>query len=139
MIVVDTYVIAYLYLPNKQTATSEKLLELQPEWAAPILWRSEFRNVLALYLRKRMLNFEQAYAIQTEAEELLATREYDVDSLRVLQLSEASGCSAYDCEFIAVAEYLDTALVTADKHLIAAFPSQVLSLEDVADEFSSTP
>lgn len=59
MIVVDTNIIAYLYLPHDCTDAAERLLIKQPEWAAPLLWRSEFRNVLALYLRKGVLTFDQ--------------------------------------------------------------------------------
>lgn len=84
MIVVDTNVIAYLYLPTEYTRLAEDLLVRDPQWAAPLLWRSELRNVLALYLRKGLLDFDGAYAIQTEAESLLAGREYDVGSLEVL-------------------------------------------------------
>ncbi len=50
MIVVDTNVIAYLYLSNERSQQVERLLEKDSEWAAPLLWRSELRNVLALYL-----------------------------------------------------------------------------------------
>lgn len=71
MIVVDSNVLAYLYLPSEYTEAAERLLERKPEWHAPILWRSEFRNILAGYLRRRSLTFEQAYAIQVEAEALL--------------------------------------------------------------------
>lgn len=45
MIVVDSNVLAYLYLPGEHTAAAERLLEREPEWAAPVLWRSEFRNI----------------------------------------------------------------------------------------------
>jgi predicted nucleic acid-binding protein len=52
MIVVDTNVLAYLYLPGEYTAAAETLLEQDSDWAEPILWRSEFRNILARYLRR---------------------------------------------------------------------------------------
>ena len=47
MIVVDSNVLASLYLPGEYTAAAEVLLEHDSDWAAPILWRSEFRNILA--------------------------------------------------------------------------------------------
>ena len=55
MIVVDVNVLAYLYLPGPFTASVEKLLLRDAQWAAPRLWRSEFRNILATYMRKDML------------------------------------------------------------------------------------
>lgn len=122
MIVVDSNVLAYLYLPSEYTEAAERLLERKPEWHAPILWRSEFRNILAGYLRRRSLTFEQAYAIQVEAEALLNGAEHEPDSRRVLELVKASECSAYDCEFVALAESLGTTVVTMDAKLINAFP-----------------
>ena len=68
MIVVDTNVLAYLYLPGEYTIAAESLLEQDPEWAAPILWRSEFRNILAGYPRRKSLTFDQACSLQREAE-----------------------------------------------------------------------
>lgn len=128
MIVVDTNVLAYLYLPTNYTAHAEALLQSDPEWAAPILWRSEFRNILAGYLRRRTLSFEAAGAIQAEAEGLLAGNEHMVDSLRVLELVRDSDCSAYDCEFVALAMRLGTKLITMDAKLLRAFPEQAVAL-----------
>jgi len=131
MIVVDSNVLAYLYLPGDFTVAAEALLTSDPEWTAPLLWRSEFRNILAGYLRRKSLSFQQAAALQAEAEELLAGCEYEVDSIRVLELVRDSDCSAYDCEFIALAEKLDVKLVTMDKKLLRAFPGRTVALNAV--------
>ena len=128
MIVVDSNVIAYLYLPGEYTSAAEALLERDPDWAAPILWRGELRNILAGYLRRKAITFEQANSLQTEAESLLAGAEYDVDSLAVLELVRDSDCSAYDCEFIALAQKLNSRLVTMDKKLLRAFPKCAVAL-----------
>lgn len=128
MIVVDSNVLAYLYLPGEFTAAAEDLLERDPEWAAPLLWRSEFRNILAGYLRRGSLSFEQASALQSEAERLLAGLEYEVDSRGVLDLVRGSDCSAYDCEFVALAERLGTKLVTMDGKILRAFPKVAVAL-----------
>ncbi len=130
MIVVDTNILAYLYLPTAFSEQAELLLLKQPKWIAPVLWRSEFRNVLALYLRKEILTLEQAYDIQTEAETLLAGNEYDVPSLDVLRLIETSECSAYDCEFVVLAKRHNTVLVTEDKKILKQFPKNTMSLAD---------
>ncbi len=123
MIVVDTSVVAYLYLPGEHTADAEALLERDPEWVAPVLWRSEFRNILAGYMRRRAITFEQAHRLQREAESLLSGSEFEVDSLTVLELLRDSDCSAYDCEFVALAQKLDTKLITLDGKLLRAFPT----------------
>lgn len=128
MIVVDTNVLAYLYLPGEHTATAEALLAHDADWAAPLLWRSEFRNILAGYLRRKKLTFEQATALQDEAESLLSGAEYDVDSRSVLQLVRDSECSAYDCEFVALAMTLDTKLVTMDAKVLRSFPDIAVAL-----------
>lgn len=131
MIVVDTNIIAYLYLPTPYSEQVEQLLQKQPQWIAPVLWRSEFRNVLALYLRKQILTLNQAYNIQSEAEALLAGNEYELPSLDILQLVESSDCSAYDCEFIALAKRFDIKLVSEDKKILKHFPEIALPLAKV--------
>lgn len=128
MIVVDSNVLAYLYLPCEHTTAAEALLEQDPEWAAPILWRSEFRNILAGYMRRNALTLEQARSLQGEAESLLEGLEFEVDSRTVLELVRDSDCSAYDCEFVALAIKLDTQLATMDKKLLRAFPKLTLAL-----------
>ncbi len=131
MIVVDSNVLAYLYLPGEHTAAAEKLLVREPDWAAPVLWRSEFRNILAGYLRRGSLTFAQAQAIQREAEELHADAEFEVDSIKVLELVRDSDCSAYDCEFVALATQLGTQLVTMDGKLLRTFPKIAVPLKSV--------
>jgi predicted nucleic acid-binding protein len=128
MIVVDTNVVASLYLPGEHTANAEALLERDPEWAVPVLWRSEFRNVLTGYMRRRTITFDQAHRLQKEAESLLWGSEFEVDSLGVLELARDSDCSAYDCEFVALAKKLDTKLITLDAKLLRAFPKDSTAL-----------
>lgn len=128
MIVVDSNVVAYLYLPGDLTARAEALLESDSDWVAPLLWRSEFRNILAGYMRRKTISFEIARELQTEAESLLAGAEHEVDSRLVLELVRDSDCSAYDCEFVALAMSLGTKLVTEDKKLLKAFPAHAVAL-----------
>ena len=112
----------------RQRTGAETLLKQEPEWAAPVIWRSEFRNILAGYLRRQTLTFQQACNLQDEAEHLLAEAEFEVDSAAVLALERDSDCSAYDCEFIALAIKLNTKLVTMDKKLLKAFPERAVAL-----------
>ncbi len=45
MVVVDTNIISYLFLPTAYTKDSASLMEIDDKWCAPLLWRSELRNV----------------------------------------------------------------------------------------------
>lgn len=128
MIVVDTNVIAYLMLPGDLTAAAEALLESEPNWVAPPLWKSEFRSILAGYMRRGTLSLQQATEIQTAAEDLLAGNEANPESKAILQLVAESQCSAYDCEFVALAQQLECALYTMDTKVLNAFPETAKSL-----------
>lgn len=130
MIIVDTNVIAYFYIPTQFTRDAERLLEREPVWAAPLLWRSELRNVLTMYVRKELLSFERAFGIESEAESLLARHEYEIDSYDVLKLAAESGCSAYDCEYVSLARKHNARLVTVDRKIIHSFPKTAISLGD---------
>ncbi len=128
MIVVDTNILAYLYLPGEFTTQAEKLLIEHAEWAAPQLWRSEFRNILAGYMRRGTFDLQHAIMLQREAEALLASGEHVVDSEAVLELVKNSDCSAYDCEFVALAKLLGVKLVSMDAKLLKAFPKIAIAL-----------
>jgi predicted nucleic acid-binding protein len=128
MIVVDTNVIAYLWLPGKRTEAAERLLKKDPEWNAPLLWRSEFRNVLAGCLRHGNVKLETALQIAEGAESQMRGREFSVPSAQVLARVEEADCSAYDCEFVVLAEELGVNLVTSDKKLLKSFPGVARSL-----------
>ena len=122
MIVVDTNIIAYLYLPTDISGAVEQILTLDSQWAAPKLWRSEFRNVLISYVKKQIIDLETAANIQNQAELLIGELEYEIDSVSVLSLAHQSGCTAYDCEFVSLAMGLTLPLVTTDKKILRIFP-----------------
>lgn len=122
MIVVDTNVLAYLWLPGDRTQAAERLLKRDPDWNAPLLWRSEFRNVLAGCLRRGDLSLETALQIADGAERQMNGREFAVPSAQVLARAHESDCSAYDCEFVALADELGVSLITSDDKLLKSFP-----------------
>ncbi len=130
MIVVDTNVVVNFWLPGELTANAERLLETEPDWVVPILWRSEFRNVMSLYLRKKILSLDKILNIIEEAEEHLKNNEFYLASTNIMELVNSSNCSAYDCEFVALAKYLNINLVTTDKQILKEFPSIAKSLSN---------
>lgn len=129
MIVVDTNIVSYLYISGERSQQAESLLSTDPYWNAPILWRSEFRNVLSQYLRKNLLALDEVLLIIQQAEKLLVDKEYEISSAHIMQLVNSSHCSTSDCEFVALAQYLDVPLVTADKNILRDFPNAAKSLD----------
>ncbi len=127
-VVVDTNILAYLWLPGSHTATALTLRRATDDWYAPILWRSEFRNILAGFLRRGALSLAQAQATMRAAEADLRDFEGAVDSAQVLHLVDQSNCSAYDCEFVALAMTKDILLVTQDKRILRSFPEVAVDM-----------
>jgi predicted nucleic acid-binding protein len=77
---------------------------------------------------------EDALELIREGESLLEGEEYQVESERVLGLVRSSRCSAYNCEFVALAKELGVSLVTGDKRLAAEFPDLVVALDDFVSD-----
>ena len=132
MIVVDTNVLLSLYLPTSVSALADAVLQKDPAWIAPSLWLSEMRNAITTLVRARRVDIDHGLAAVEAAEMLMAERSYAVPSNDVLRLAEKSGCSAYDCEFVALAEALETRLVTVDKRLALKFPKIATPIERFA-------
>jgi len=130
VIVVDVNVLAYLLIPGTFTEAAERLLADDSAWVVPRLWRSELRNILATYLRLNQMDLADAALIFQRATELVGAEEYELETVDVLRLSQESNCSAYDCEYVALAEFLDVVLVTADGKLAKAFPLRTRLLCD---------
>ena len=129
MIVADTNLILYLHVTGDQTPLALEVLRKDPYWISPPLWQSEFRNALAGYIRRGM-KLEKAQEIMADALLIMAKRQVVPQSNRVLDLVSRSACTAYDCEFVALAEQLNVPLVTADALLLKNFPNLAISISD---------
>jgi len=129
MIVADTSLIAYFSIHTEHSALAEAVCAVDSVWAAPLLWRSEYRATLLKYMRHAGMNFEAAISSLRLAEETVAGREYSVDARKVLELAYQTKGSAYDCEYVALAQDLGVPLVTADRQVLRAFPKTAVSLE----------
>ncbi len=130
MIVADCTLIAHFLIPGPATAVAEAVVAADPDWIVPPLWRSEIRNVLRGYIVAGKMTLEEASALVVRAEERLTGREYPVSSDHVLALVAASRCSAYDAEYVALAQASGTILVTSDTGLRRLFPAVSRSPEE---------
>lgn len=123
MIVADTNLLVYLHVPSRLTPDADAVFRRDPRWVSPWLWRSEFRNALVGLIRQGQLTAELALEIADRAETWMQGQEYMVATEPVLRLASSSGCSAYDCEFVVLAQALDIPFVTADRQVLHAFPA----------------
>ena len=130
MIIADTNLIAYLLIEGEFTQQAELVYQSDSDWIAPYLWRSEFRNILALYLRKNYLSLAEAKTIMSQAEDLMRMKEFEVDSESILSLMSECSLSAYDCEYIVLAQKLEINLITNDKKILKSFPNIAVSLKN---------
>jgi predicted nucleic acid-binding protein len=78
--------------------------------------------VLSVYLHQGSLTLPMALEIQRAAQLLMADREFVIDSEGVLRLAADSGCSAYDAEFVYLAQSEGIPLITSDRALLRKFP-----------------
>ena len=130
MIVADTNLIAYFLIEGDLTLEAEAVYQKDDHWIVPYLWRSEFRNILALYLRQELISLEEAKEIMNQAKIILLGKEYEVDSERILELAKSSYLSAYDCEYVTLAQDLSINLVTSDRKILKAFKEIAISPAD---------
>jgi predicted nucleic acid-binding protein len=130
MIVADANLIAYLILPGERTEEAEAVLLADPVWVVPVLCASELRSVLNQQVRAGNLTVNQAAAAMDRAGTIIGDREAPVDSRDVFELADRSGCSSYDCEYVALAVALNVKLVTHDKAVLKAFPGVAVSSAD---------
>jgi predicted nucleic acid-binding protein len=130
VIVVDSNIIAYLLIPGDRNVEADGVFQKDSDWIVPLLWRSELRNILTLYMRHSGMSLLLAEQTMTKAESLLAGGEYSVLSSEVLALTHERTISAYDAEYVILAMHFGVPLVTMDKKLlrevpkIAVLPSQ---------------
>ena len=133
MIVVDNSVLVAFWLPGDLAAVAELAKVRDGLWAAPVVWRAEFRNVLASYLRKKWMTEAEANAAYVNAQKDLGPQEFTVPTERILQLVVASDCPAPACEYVALAQDLGVPLVTTDKQILREFPKFAVALEKFAE------
>jgi Predicted nucleic acid-binding protein, contains PIN domain len=128
VIVVDVNVIVYLLTDTPQRELALGLRKWDGDWFVPPLWRHEFLNVLASLTRQAYLNETEALTLWRNALGLFGQREQQPDMEKALSLAIRHGVSAYDAQYVALAEALGVLLISEDKKLQSAFPQRVISL-----------
>ena len=127
MIVADANLLAYLIMPGERTAEAEAVLDKDPTWVAPALWRSELRSVVHKYIARGDLTIARAVSLLGPDHALSHFTVLMDDAADVLALAVRSKCSTYDCEYVALAQTLGVPLVTTDRAILKAFPAVAMT------------
>lgn len=130
MIVVDVNVIAYLFITGEKTTEARTVRELDADWIVPDLWRDEFLNILATYVRHGGIDLETAVALWLSAVTLFKGHESTADPIMALELAARHSLSAYDAQYLTVAIGNEARLVTEDKAMLAAVPQRCMTMRD---------
>lgn len=129
MIVADVNLLAYLLISGEHTDEARAVLRKDSIWAFPYLWRSEFRNILAMHMQHRGMSLGDASLIWEHAASLARDHEYSVAAHTILELVARAPLTAYDAEYVALASHLGVPLVSFDQKLQAAAPATVISAD----------
>jgi predicted nucleic acid-binding protein len=130
VIVVDTNVVAYLLIQGDQTKAVQALFARDDDWHTEPFALVELNNLLATACRARGLTSARARRLLESADELLRGRMHTVSHQVALAVANEYSISAYDARFIALAEQVDTPLVTEDARLRRAVPDRTLSVSE---------
>ena len=132
MIVADTNLVSYLLIEGERTLEARRVRQRDPNWVVPPLWRSEFLNVLTTAVRASVLQPRQARDAWRWACELFAHHEHEPSGAEVLEAAIHYGLSAYDAQFIVVAQDLQVPLVTGDRKILRSCGELAISIQDFA-------
>ena len=127
MIVADANVIAYLWIPGHEAFKSHELLQKDADWWVPPLYKSEIQSVLLLHIRKNIITPQNAILLMEKIEKQFEFTTMNVPSQLVFTLGERTSCSAYACEYAALALTLECPLITTDKKILQSFPSLAMT------------
>jgi predicted nucleic acid-binding protein len=131
MLLVDTNIIAPLYVRSARTDAVEELFARDAVWRTEPLALIELSNVLITYERSRYITAATARDCLNRAAAFLQPQLFRVSHQAALETALDYGVTAYDARFLALAEQLGIRLITEDARLRAAAPALTQSLAEV--------
>ena len=95
----------------------------------PRLWHHEYLNVLATFAREGGATIAEARTLWPRGVDLFRSREQSVDMESALIVATGNRISAYDAQYIALAQKLQTLCVTEDQRLLKTFPALARTMQ----------
>lgn len=130
MLVIDTNIIAPLYVRSALTDAVTRLFAQDRIWRTEPLALIELSNVLITYERARYITAGTVRDCLDRAAAFLQPNLFRVSHEAALDAALRYGTTACDGRFLALADQLDSRLVTEDAKLRAAAPLLTQSLSE---------
>ena len=130
MLLVDTNIIAPLFVRSALSDAVQALHERDNVWQTEPLALIEFSNVLATYERARYVTAAMARECLGRAEAFLQPHLFSVTHEAALKVALRHRITAYDARSLALADQLGSRLITEDARLRAAAPALTQSLAE---------
>jgi predicted nucleic acid-binding protein len=131
VIVADANLWIALLLDHEKTDVAQAVFAIDPQWHVPLVCLSEIRNAGMAYVRRSLVSggyLADALAIWRHL--VSPGMRHDVDDALVIDRAMASGCTAYDCEYVVAAQLLEAPLLTWDKQVLKTFPDVAVTPEE---------
>lgn len=130
MIVADTCIIFHLFNETSLTFKTQRILETDPLWVVPTVWKEEYANILSKLTRKEGRNIEEVVDHYTYTLEKFNNSVMFVDPSDALEISIKYNISVYDAHFVALAIEHNCILLTEDKEVIKKCPGIAVKIND---------
>ena len=131
MIVADVNAVAYCLIEGEKTEAARRLRGVDADWRLPELWRHEFLNILATWSRRGGAPLADAQELWRRAVHWIGPCEVPVNMTAALALAHEHGISAYDAQYLALAQQLQTVCATEDGRLRRLFPDLTRTLTEL--------
>ena len=134
MIVADTNLLVYLFVESDFTDRARQVHSIDSDWVFPPIALSEAANVLVTLVREKCITPGAASETLSIIEKRVKAGVREVSMKAVLDLAVQRNISAYDAQFVVLADLLGINLVTEDGKLKKTFPDKAISMEVFAGQ-----
>lgn len=132
MIVADTNLVLYLVTGGQFVPEAEAARSRDRVWVVPYLVKYELGNALATYVKHDQLTRDEAVRRFRHGLAFVQISDIESDPVAIFNLCRTGGLSAYDAEFVWLAQTLGVQLVTGDQDVIREFPNVAIGLPQFA-------
>lgn len=130
MIVVDANILIYSLIEGDYSPLAHKLRERDMDWRTTGLCLHEVLNVLATYQRRDILTLAQCKKLLDHAERFMKVAQCEVKMDAALAVAAKYAITGYDAQYVALAQSLNTQLITEDRKLRDAVPGIAFSMQE---------